>query len=160
VLGGNSRLDALQAAILSAKLPHLDRWTQRRESLIRLYTSHLKEVPGVRLLSSSKLASCAHHLNVVRVSEREQLRQALARRGIGTAVHYPVPCHLQPVFAGSSGSLPVAESAAGELLTLPLFPQLEETRVHDICDAVTEAMSEVVGAGDRERPATDGGHAA
>jgi dTDP-4-amino-4,6-dideoxygalactose transaminase len=160
VLGGNSRLDALQAAILSAKLPHLDRWTQRRESLIQLYRDRLEELPGVRLLSSPALGSCAHHLNVVRISERERVGRALARRGIGTGIHYPVPCHLQPAFARSAGSLPVAESAAGELLTLPLFPQLEEARVHDICDAMAEAVSVPVGKGDPGTPATDGGHAA
>jgi dTDP-4-amino-4,6-dideoxygalactose transaminase len=90
------------------------------------------------------------------------VRHALARRGIATAVHYPVPCHLQPGFAGSTERLPVAESAAGELLTLPLFPQLDETRVHAVCDALADAVSASapVGKGDRGAPATDGGHAA
>jgi dTDP-4-amino-4,6-dideoxygalactose transaminase len=162
MLGGNSRLDALQAALLSAKLPHLDRWTQQRESLIRLYRSRLTDLPGVRLVSEPPPASCAHHLNVVRVRDRERVGQLLARRGIGTAVHYPVPCHLQPVFADPSVSLPVAESAAGELLTLPLFPQLEEARVHDVCNALADAVSvaTLVGRRDHRKPTTVGGYAA
>jgi dTDP-4-amino-4,6-dideoxygalactose transaminase len=162
MLGCNSRLDALQAAILSAKLPHLDRWTQQRESLVQLYRSRLKDLPGVLLVSEPPPASCAHHLNVVRICDRERVAQVLARRGIGTAIHYPVPCHLQPAFAGSSVSLPVAESAAGELLTLPLFPQLEEARVHDVCDALADAVSapSLVGQRDHRTPTTDGGHAA
>jgi dTDP-4-amino-4,6-dideoxygalactose transaminase len=126
---------------------------------MQLYRSRLSEVAGVRLLSHAPAASCAHHLNVVRVSDREQVRQALARRHIGTGVHYPVPCHLQPAFSESAKRLPIAESAAGELLTLPLFPHLDEARVHEVCDGVARAVA-AIGKRDRKTRARDGDHAA
>lgn len=139
VLGGNSRLDALQAAVLLAKLPFLDDWTRRRNRVVGQYRARLGGLPEVRFSQPLPMAACAYHLNVIRVPERDLVRRHLAERGIATGIHYPVPCHLQPAISGSS-SLPVAETAARELLSLPLFPHLDVASIDYICDAVEEAV--------------------
>ncbi|MDT8340458.1 MAG: DegT/DnrJ/EryC1/StrS family aminotransferase [Longimicrobiales bacterium] len=127
MVGINSRLDALQAAVLRAKLPHLDRWTARRRRNAALYDEMLGDVPGVRVPVVLPRGHHVYNQYTVRVEQRDPLRAFLAGRGIGTGVYYPVPLHRQPCFASldlAPGGLPVSEALAGEVLSLPVHPHL------------------------------------
>ncbi len=144
-IGTNSRLDALQAILLSGKLARLDTWTERRIALASRYRDLLSntEFTGteLKLTEVAPLARHAYHLFVVRVARRDGVRAELARRKIATGVHYPVPCHLQPPLRRyADGPLPVAEQAAGELLSLPMFPHLTDGQVDFVCEALCEAL--------------------
>lgn len=144
-IGTNSRLDALQAILLSGKLARLDTWTERRIALASRYRDLLSntEFTGteLKLTEVAPLARHAYHLFVVRVARRDSVRAELASRKIATGVHYPVPCHLQPPLRRyADGPLPVAEQAAGELLSLPMFPHLADGQVDFVCEALCEAL--------------------
>jgi dTDP-4-amino-4,6-dideoxygalactose transaminase len=146
--GVNSRLDEIQAAILRVGLRHLPAWNERRRALAELYVRGL-EGSGVEPLREQPYARAVHHLLVVRHPRRDALAAALRVRGVGTLVHYPIPLHLQPVFAslgGRPGDLPVAEKAAGEILSLPLFPELRDEQVLSVVEAVRDAARRVPGA--------------
>jgi len=137
--GANSRLDELQAAILRVKLRHLPRHVARRRELACLYSGALpKTVTPVRPAPDSKHA---YHLFVVRTPDRDWLRQALQDRGIGTGVHYPHAIHLMRGYAFlgfAPGSLPVTERLAGEVLSLPLYPELSDDDARAVAAAITE----------------------
>ncbi|MBI2861542.1 MAG: DegT/DnrJ/EryC1/StrS family aminotransferase [Chloroflexi bacterium] len=142
--GVNSRLDELQAAILRAKLPFLPQWNERRRELARLYDSHLD---GFGVLAPQEMAyGChAYHLYVVRCSQRDRLRAYLAARGIDTLVHYLVPVHLQPAYSElklPQGSFPAAEAAAREVLSLPLYPELEPEEAEVVAKALSDFARE------------------
>jgi dTDP-4-amino-4,6-dideoxygalactose transaminase len=144
-IGTNSRLDALQAILLSGKLAHLDAWTERRIALASRYRDLLGgcEFTGteLKLTAVAPLARHVYHLFVVRVARRDSVRAELARRGIQTGVHYPVPCHRQPPLRRfAERPLPVAEQSAGELLSLPMFPHLTDRQVDYVCESLREAL--------------------
>ncbi|MCA1647300.1 MAG: DegT/DnrJ/EryC1/StrS family aminotransferase [Chloroflexi bacterium] len=125
-----SRLDELQAAVLLAKLAHLDRWNATRRRLAERYRAQLEDV--VRLPPQSGV----FHLFVVRTPERPAIQAFLAQRGIGTDVHYPLPVHLQAPYAeygDGPGSLPSTEQLAGEILSLPIYPELSDDDVDYVC---------------------------
>ena len=127
VLGTNSRLDTLQAAVLRVKLRHLDSWNHERRERAEAYTRALADVPSVTLPRERSGARSAWHLYTIRVADRDGLQSHLKAQGIGTAVHYPRPIHLQPSMAtvgGRPGTLPVSEALAREVLCLPLYPEL------------------------------------
>jgi len=151
--GVNSRLDTLQAAVLSVKLPHLEGWNARRRSLAGRLMQALADLPGLALPVVRAEAEAVWHLFVVRVPERERVQQVLAARGIASGIHYPVPLHRQPAYAGRHADLrlPVTERAAGEILSLPLYPELTDGQVAAIVAAVREALAPVPPA-----PAADG----
>ncbi|MEJ8278287.1 DegT/DnrJ/EryC1/StrS family aminotransferase [Pseudonocardia spirodelae] len=136
--GRNSRLDALQAAVLAVKLPHLDADNARRAAVARRYRETL---PGtVHPVAVHPSARSAHHLFVVRVPDRAAATGVLDRSGIGWGVHYPVPCHRQPAFRRwSRGPLPVAEDAAARILSLPLSPTTTSTQIDRVCTALGRA---------------------
>ena len=139
VIGTNSRLDALQAAVLTAKLSRLDAWTRARRSLAARYRAAFADGP-VRLVDEVPSACGAYHLAVVRVRDRETVRQQLASMGIQTGIHYPVPCHQQPPYRRFAGArLAAAEQAAGEILSLPIFPQMTDAQFARVCQAVHRA---------------------
>jgi dTDP-4-amino-4,6-dideoxygalactose transaminase len=141
VHGWNSRLDELQAALLRVKLAHLEADNERRRAIARAYRAGL---PGT--LRSPKAQGDAlgvEHLFVIRHPQRDQLRQALEAAGVGTAIQYPVACHLQNAyraFGGGPGSLPVTERATGEILSLPMFPELTNDEVEAVIAAVCGAL--------------------
>jgi dTDP-4-amino-4,6-dideoxygalactose transaminase len=142
-LGANSRLDALQAAVLSAKLPRLDAWVGNRRALARRYRAQLDGGP-VRLVQDGPGAGHAYHLLVARVPAptRERVRQRLSQVGIETGLHYPVPCHLLMPYRGfQHGPLPVAEQAADEIVSLPLFPHMTVEQVDRVCAALQEMVA-------------------
>lgn len=129
VEGYNGRLDAIQAGFLSVKLPHMPAWTEQRREAARVYGELFAETSAeaVRLPSVAPWAKPVYHLYVVRVADRESLMQALAAVGIGTAIHYPIPLHLQKAYANlgiGEGSYPVTERVASEIVSLPMFPGL------------------------------------
>ncbi|MBI4604725.1 MAG: DegT/DnrJ/EryC1/StrS family aminotransferase [Planctomycetes bacterium] len=125
---GNSRLDSLQAAILLVKLQHLERWTERRRENAAAYRRELGGVDGVRVPGERPHERAVYHTFVIRARRRDDLKRRLAEEGIETAVHYPVPIHLQTAARGlgyGPGSFPAAERQAREILSLPVYPELE-----------------------------------
>ena len=142
VPGVNSRLDELQAALLRVGLRHLSAWTERRRALAAFYRREL-ESAGVEPLGEQPYARSVFHLFVVRHPRRDALAAALRERGVGTLIHYPIPLHLQPAFAGlggKPGDLPVAEKATSEILSLPLYPELRDEQARGVVEAVRESV--------------------
>ena len=145
VAGVNSRLDELQAALLRVGLRHLPAWTERRRALAAFYAREL-DGAGVEVLREQPYARAVFHLFVVRHSRRDALVAALAERGVGTLIHYPIPLHLQPAFAslgGRPGDRPVAEAASAEILSLPLYPELTDEQARRVVEAVRAAVKQV-----------------
>lgn len=137
VAGINSRLADLQCCFLRAFLPYLETWNARRGRLANFYDEILHQCPGIRLLARSP--ESVNHLYVIRVEQRDQLRQHLLNRGIATGIHYPVPLHLQPAFAACAarkGEFPQAEQACAEIISLPLWPNMEPPMVEFVAQAV------------------------
>jgi dTDP-4-amino-4,6-dideoxygalactose transaminase len=142
VAGCNSRLDGLQAAILSIKLRRLDHWNERRQAAANLYRA-LLDGTACRPLRIASPASAVHHLEIVRVPERYRVLVALDTSRIGWGLHYPIPSHKQRPFAGfSRGPCPVTERAAGEVVSLPMFPAITEFQIERVCDALLAATKE------------------
>ena len=146
-IGGNFRLDALQAAVLRVKLPHLDRWTARRQANADRYDA---------LFAASAAADCAavprraadrtHIFNqyVIRVPQRDAVRARLDAAGVGTEIYYPVPFHLQECFAPlgyRAGQFPHAEAAAAETLALPIYGELTDAQQREVVNAVAAACA-------------------
>lgn len=146
VRGVNSRLDPLQAAVLSVKLRHLDAWNARRRSIARIYQTGLNELSACGLLhlpSVPSWADPAWHLYVARSTARDDLQKALTNAGVGTLIHYPIPPHLQTAYQDASwpkGSLPLAERLAKEVISLPMSPHLSETQAKEVVDHVIQAI--------------------
>ncbi|MDX2005690.1 MAG: DegT/DnrJ/EryC1/StrS family aminotransferase [Meiothermus sp.] len=134
--GYTSRLDALQAAILRVKLPHLDSWNTRRREIAQTYHAGLHG--KVTTPEAVPYAMHIYHQYTVRHPERDRLAEHLKAHGIGSSVHYPVPAHLQPAYTdlAPAGSLPHAEQAAREVLSLPMHPFLEEGQIEAVIRAV------------------------
>ncbi len=143
--GLNSRLDEVQAAVLRVKLRYLDAENARRRAIAARYDA---ELPGDRLRLPRVMPYGRHvyHLYVVRSPRRDALQAALRARGVGTAVHYPVPVHCQPAYAHlelCAGALPVTEELAAQILSLPLYPEMTDAEVTQVVDAVREAAAGV-----------------
>jgi dTDP-4-amino-4,6-dideoxygalactose transaminase len=139
VLGTNSRLDTLQAAVLRVKLRHLDAWNQERRALAAVYDAALADASRIRRPRERDGTQSAWHLYTVRVEGRDALRADLEQQGIATAVHYPKPIHLQPALSalgGQPGDLPVSEQLSREVLSLPLYPELPHETVERIAASV------------------------
>jgi dTDP-4-amino-4,6-dideoxygalactose transaminase len=149
--GYNGRLDAIQAGILTVKLKHLPEWISGRREAAARYRKLFAEA-GVAELAPFEAgwAKPVYHLYVVRVPDREGLMKHLVEAGIGTGIHYPVPLHLQNAYAGlgyRAGDFPVAEKAAAEIVSLPMFPQLTGEQQLRVVADVTGFLSErLVGA--------------
>ena len=147
ISGTNSRLDALQAAVLSVKLRRLDTWNAARRAAMRQYASRLAG-SGAEVVSLAAGARSAHHLAVVQVDGRDAVAARLEHCGIATGVHYPVPCHLQLAFAEHRReALPVCESSAARILSLPLFPTISRAQIDWVCAALTTPLRLLSDAG-------------
>jgi len=143
LLGGNFRLDELQAALLRVKLPHLPRWTALRQMLAARYRKGLADVP---VTLPPEDAGCVWNQFVVRIPDgrRDQVAKTLADQGIATAIYYPSPLHLQPCFGTlgeKPGSYPRAEAACRDVLALPLYPELPTESVQAVCTALARALA-------------------
>lgn len=137
-LGTNSRLDELQAALLRVKLPYLDRWISRRGEVAARYDAALAS--SVELPPVLQGVNHARHLYPIRVDDRDRVLATLTEAGVPVAIHYPVGAHQQPCFAGMhERPLPVTEQLAGQLLSLPIHPQLEDDDVEQVIAAVRAA---------------------
>ena len=139
VIGYNSRLDELQAAVLRTKLPHLPAWTAQRRQLAARYGQHLAGISGLRLPHLASGATHVYHLYVVHHPRRDDLQRHLAAAGIGTLIHYPVPPHRQPAYAAlglPAGRFPIAEALAATCLSLPLWPGMTEEHVVAVAAAI------------------------
>ncbi|HZT73266.1 MAG TPA: DegT/DnrJ/EryC1/StrS family aminotransferase [Terriglobales bacterium] len=134
-LGWNARMDELQAAWLRVKLPHLPRWTERRRALAARYEQLLAPLAGTVALPE-RTPDHVFHQYTIRTPRRDELRAHLERQGIGTEVYYPRAAHQQPALAGPWPPLPEAERAAREVLSLPLFPELEDAEVERVAAAL------------------------
>lgn len=144
VAGYNSRLDELQAALLSVKLRTLDQGNARRRAIAAVYARELAGIPGLLLPAVPAWAEPVWHVYVVRHPRRDALAKALAERGIGTIVHYPVPPHLQPAYAHmgyKEGDLPLAEAIHREVLSLPIGPTMTLEQAAEVCAAVRLALA-------------------
>ena len=150
--GWNARMDAMQAAVLRVKLPHIQEWNERRREHARVYDQLFQEAglvagPGngpVQPLTRSAEAYQVFHQYVIRASRRDELRQFLTRRKIGTEIYYPIPLHLQPCFEHLGyrvGDLPECERAAAEVLALPMFPELTEEEQRWVVESIAEFYS-------------------
>ncbi len=138
-IGANSRLDALQAAVLNCRLEHIDTDNLRRRDLAQRYRRGLRGIEGLELPITLPEAESVFHQYTVRSPHRDQLQAFLEARGIGTAIHYPLPLNQQPALKAleiKTAPLPVAEEAAATVLSLPMFPQLGSSRVDEICEAI------------------------
>jgi dTDP-4-amino-4,6-dideoxygalactose transaminase len=158
LVGGNFRLDAIQGAVVSAKLPYLDQWTAGRQANAARYDQLFAE-SGIRVAFSSdapavkaaaelvlpKVVASRHIFNqyVIRTTDREGLRKALEAAGVSTEIYYPVPMHLQECFAPlgyKAGQLPESERAADETLALPIYPELTEAQARYVVDMVRDFL--------------------
>jgi dTDP-4-amino-4,6-dideoxygalactose transaminase len=143
-IGTNSRLDALQAAVLKTKLPYLAGWSEARRRNAAWYDDRLSALEEGGHLTRPRileLNESIYNQYTLRVRDRDALRDHLTARGIGSAVYYPLPLHLQPCFeylGQSPGSFPESERAAGEVLSLPIFPELEESELEEVASAIEE----------------------
>ena len=138
-VGTNSRLDSLQAAVLLAKLPHLASWSDQRRRHAAYYTKALADVSAVRTPVVDACNEHIFHQYTLRVERRDELQAHLKSKGIGSAVYYPVPLHLQQCFSHLGyrrGQFPEAERAAAQVLSLPVFPELTRDQLDYVVDAI------------------------
>jgi dTDP-4-amino-4,6-dideoxygalactose transaminase len=141
VKGFNYRMDGIQGAILRVKLRHLEAWTEQRRQIAAWYAETL-DPESVRLPKARPGCRHVYHVFAVRADDRETLRDVLAKQGIQTGIHYPIPVHLQPAHADlgyHAGDFPNAEAAAREVLSLPLFPEMSRDQVETVASAVSAA---------------------
>jgi dTDP-4-amino-4,6-dideoxygalactose transaminase len=132
VLGFNMRLDECQAAVLNVKLQYLRAWIRRRKEIANLYAYHLGKLQGVILPHTAASATHTYHLYVIRAERRDTLAEHLARHGIGTSIHYPIPPHLQESYRHlgfKKGNFPLAETIADTCLSLPIWPGMTEKQI-------------------------------
>jgi dTDP-4-amino-4,6-dideoxygalactose transaminase len=140
-VGTNSRLDTVQAAVLLAKLPYLEKWNAARRAHARVYSDAFEELQGVSSPYTDYRNEHVYNQYTLRVPRRDELRSYLNERGIGSAVYYPKPLHLQACFdqlGYSNGQLPVSEKACSEVLSLPVYPEMNQDQQECVIDAVTE----------------------
>ncbi|MBA3657104.1 MAG: DegT/DnrJ/EryC1/StrS family aminotransferase [Gemmatimonadaceae bacterium] len=139
MVGYNSRLDALQAVVLSAKLPHLEAWSAARREHAKYYDDAFADLGGVRTPPIDKRNESIYNQYTLRAEKRDQLQEHLKGRGVGSAIYYPVPLHLQPCFdylGHKKGAFPESERAAAEVLSLPVYPELTRSQQDEVIEAV------------------------
>ncbi len=138
VKGYNSRLDEIQAAVLRVKLRHLEEWNESRRRSAGVYNEMLAGADVTTPLETGR-ARHVYHMYVIRARDRGKLQEWLKSRGIATGIHYPIPPHLQEAYRDlghKRGSFPVAERLAGEILSLPMFPELKRDEIAYICNCI------------------------
>jgi dTDP-4-amino-4,6-dideoxygalactose transaminase len=140
-IGFGGRIDALQASILGAKLPHLESWTNARRGHARLYNELLADSDVITPFASPNMRH-VYHLYVIRRPGRDALLEQLNSKGIGAGVHYPIPLHRQPAYLKQgygNVNLPITEQIAGEVVSLPMYPELTRGQIEYVAQAVKEA---------------------
>ncbi|HEY5625416.1 MAG TPA: DegT/DnrJ/EryC1/StrS family aminotransferase [Dehalococcoidia bacterium] len=145
ILGMNSRLDEIQAAVLRIKLRYLEGWNEARRSLAGEYNRRLASLPGVITPAEAPDARHVYHLFVIRAQQRDKLLDWLKERGVQAGIHYPVPIHLQEAcrdLGYEDGDFPVAERVADEIISLPIYPELTIEDVDYVCQTIGEFFGE------------------
>jgi len=140
--GFNYRIDTLQAAILQVKLAHLEEWNEARRRHVAIYRELLSDLDLV-LPYEPEHVRAVYHLFVIRLPERDALREHLKARGISTGIHYPIPLHLQPAYrhlGHKEGDFPITEECARQVLSLPLYPELAQAQIEEVARSVKEFM--------------------
>lgn len=150
IKGHNSRLDTVQAVVLSAKLPYLDQWNKMRNDHAAYYCRLLKDVEGVKTTVIQKDRTHVFQTFAVRLpggkagnSRRDQICDAMKNKGIGVLIHYPIPLHLQEAYADlgyTRGDFPVSERVANEILSLPMFPHMKKEQIDYVCENLKELV--------------------
>ncbi|MCK5739370.1 DegT/DnrJ/EryC1/StrS family aminotransferase [bacterium] len=145
MVGYNSRLDGLQAAILSVKLKHLPAWTDSRRRVAAYYTQHLADVAQVKIPRTLAGVEPVYHLYVIQAERRDELLAYLKKNGVGAGIHYPIPLPQQEAFASlghKAGDFPVADDLAGKIISLPIFPEIENTQLDYIVKKIRDFYHE------------------
>jgi dTDP-4-amino-4,6-dideoxygalactose transaminase len=154
--GYNGRLDAIQAGILRAKLKRLPGWNQERCAHARVYNQLFRsQIETMVLPYESPWTKPVYHLYVIRVKNRDRLQACLSEANIGTQIHYPTPLHLEKAYASlgcKTGDFPIAEKAASEILSLPMYPQLKPSQQARIAQAVCNFLDEERARSGMRRP--------
>lgn len=146
VIGYNSRLDELQAATLRIKLPHLATWNDERIKIAQTYISHLSNVEEIILPKTHPNATHVYHQFIIRTKKRDELQNYLKNQGIETLIHYPIPPHLQECYRDlgfKKGDFPIAEEIAESVLSLPIYPGLDEGSVKRVSEAIKDFFGSV-----------------
>lgn len=139
VLGWNTRLDGLQAAILSVKLKHLPKWNEARRANAELYNKMLRDIDGVITPFEAEFAKHVYHIYAIRTKKRDELMKALAEKEIYCGIHYPIPIHFQNAYKfldHKKDSFPVTEKCVDEILSLPMFPELSKEQIKKISNEI------------------------
>jgi dTDP-4-amino-4,6-dideoxygalactose transaminase len=143
IVGWNARMDGIQGAVLSVKLPFLPVWTDARRKNASLYDNLLADVPEVVTPHAADYAKHVYHIYAIRTQNRDAFMEKLAEQGISCGIHYPVPLHLQEAYASlgyKKGDFPVAEKCAREFVSLPMFPELTEEQIHYVVEKIKENL--------------------
>ncbi len=143
IKGYNSRLDTLQAVVLSAKLKHLDKWNKMRQENARHYCEKLKGVKNIVLPVQKKDRTHVFQTFAVRLPNRDQVLEKLKKKGIDALIHYPIPLHLQEAYAElkyKQGDFPVSERVSHEILSLPMYPHMKRKEIDYVCESLKEAL--------------------
>lgn len=141
MVGFNRRLDNLQAAVLRVKLPHLESWNESRRSAAQLYNEFLKDADDIVTPLEGDERTHVYHLYVIQHPRRDELLAHLCTQGISAGLHYPTPVHLQPCYQSLNvppGSLPVTESLASRVISLPMYPELTRDQIQFVFDRVRQ----------------------
>jgi dTDP-4-amino-4,6-dideoxygalactose transaminase len=144
-MGYNRRLDSLQAAVLRAKLPHLDQWNESRRHAARLYEELLGEVGEIKTPYASEESAHVYHLYVIQSPQRDRLVGYLKDQGVSTGLHYPTPVHLQPCYAQlgmGAGSLPETEAIASRVVSLPMFAEITTEQIDYVCARIKKFFTQ------------------
>ncbi|MBD2250946.1 DegT/DnrJ/EryC1/StrS family aminotransferase [Nostoc parmelioides] len=151
-LGTNSRLDTLQAAVLLEKLPHLPQWNSDRLTIAQTYDLELAPLASAGIIPMQNQSGTGHvyHLYVIKIDdscpvERQHIQEQLTAVGIQTGIHYPIPCHLQPAFTNlgyKPGDFPQSEKLAKQILSLPMYPGLNQSQIREVVAAIAKAVGD------------------
>jgi len=143
VVGHNYRMEAFQGAVLSTKLKYIEEWTRMRQENARLYSELLAEIDGIETPRELKGTESVYHLYVIQADDRDGLREYLQENGVASGLHYPLPLHLQEAYKDlgyKRGDFPMAERAAGRILSLPMYPELTEEQIRYVCNEIKDFM--------------------
>jgi dTDP-4-amino-4,6-dideoxygalactose transaminase len=141
--GYNGRLDAIQAGILRIKLKYLDEWNEARRKNAKLYDKLFQGIEEVEVVPEPSWSTSVYHLYVIKIKNRDAIQKKLAEKGVGTALHYPVPLHLQNAYKHlgyKAGDFPITEKHAKEILSLPMFPELTEEQIVYVVGSIKECV--------------------
>ncbi len=142
-LGYNSRLDSMQALILSAKLKHIDKWNDMRCKCAAMYNANFKGISQIVTPKMVSYSSHIYHVYAIRVKNRDNVVSMLQKRKIGVLVHYPIPLHLQEVYkilGYHKGDFPAAEKISREVMSLPMYPHLKSAEIKFVCDNIKKMV--------------------